>query len=45
VPYCAGNCPALAYTITGKEDHPSPDACLRTFLLEGGRLPMEECDA
>ena len=45
VPYCAGNCPALAYTITGKEDHPSPDACLRTFLLEGGRLPTEEYDA
>jgi SynChlorMet cassette radical SAM/SPASM protein ScmE len=41
-PYCAGNCPALAYTITGKEEHPSPDACLRTFLLDGGKLPMEE---
>jgi len=37
--YCTGNCPALAYTIIGKEDHPSPDACLRLFLEAGGRLP------
>ncbi|MEW6665085.1 MAG: SynChlorMet cassette radical SAM/SPASM protein ScmE [Thermodesulfobacteriota bacterium] len=39
VPYCTGNCPALAYTITGDEYHPSPDACLRRFLKDGGRLP------
>jgi SynChlorMet cassette radical SAM/SPASM protein ScmE len=37
--YCTGNCPALAYTILGKENHPSPDACLKRFLEEGGRLP------
>ena len=37
--YCTGNCPALAYTILGKEDHPSPDACLKQFLEAGGRLP------
>jgi SynChlorMet cassette radical SAM/SPASM protein ScmE len=37
--YCTGNCPALAYTIIGKEDHPSPDACLKRFLEAGGRLP------
>jgi SynChlorMet cassette radical SAM/SPASM protein ScmE len=37
--YCTGNCPALAYTILGKEDHPSPDACLKRFLESGGRLP------
>ena len=37
--YCTGNCPALAYTILGKEDHPSPDACLKRFLEAGGRLP------
>jgi SynChlorMet cassette radical SAM/SPASM protein ScmE len=37
--YCTGNCPALAYTILGKEDHPSPDACLTRFLEAGGRLP------
>jgi SynChlorMet cassette radical SAM/SPASM protein ScmE len=37
--YCTGNCPALAYTIMGEEDHPSPDACLRKFLEEGGKLP------
>jgi len=38
--YCTGNCPALAYTILGKEDHPSPDACLKRFLDAGGRLPQ-----
>jgi len=37
--YCTGNCPALAYTILGKENHPSPDACLKRFLEEGGKLP------
>ena len=39
--YCTGNCPALAYTLTGKENHPSPDACLKRFLEAGGRLPDE----
>lgn len=38
-PYCTGNCPALAYTITGEVHAPSPDACLRDFLASGGRLP------
>jgi SynChlorMet cassette radical SAM/SPASM protein ScmE len=37
--YCTGNCPALAYTILGIENHPSPDACLKRFLETGGRLP------
>jgi SynChlorMet cassette radical SAM/SPASM protein ScmE len=41
LPYCAGGCPALAYTLTEQENHPSPDACLRRFLKEGGRLPDE----
>jgi len=40
--YCSGNCPALAYTIIGKENHPSPDACLKKFLEEGGKLPDEK---
>jgi SynChlorMet cassette radical SAM/SPASM protein ScmE len=39
ISYCTGNCPALAYTIIGKENHPSPDACLKRFLEAGGRLP------
>jgi len=39
--YCTGNCPALAYLILGDENHPSPDACLKRFLEEGGRLPAE----
>jgi SynChlorMet cassette radical SAM/SPASM protein ScmE len=37
--YCTGNCPGLAYTITGEVNHPSPDACLKQFLEDGGRLP------
>jgi SynChlorMet cassette radical SAM/SPASM protein ScmE len=37
--YCTGNCPALAYLITGSDHHPSPDACLRQFLEAGGVLP------
>ena len=40
--YCTGNCPAVAYTITGYENHPSPDACLRRFLEQGGVLPDDE---
>jgi SynChlorMet cassette radical SAM/SPASM protein ScmE len=36
--YCTGNCPGLAYTLTGDINHPSPDACLRRFLAEGGTL-------
>ena len=39
--YCTGNCPALAYVIVGNENHPSPDACLKHFLEDGGRLPFE----
>jgi SynChlorMet cassette radical SAM/SPASM protein ScmE len=39
IPYCTGNCPGLAYSITGQIDHPSPDACLRRFLAEGGTIP------
>lgn len=38
IPYCTGNCPGLAYTLTGIVDHPSPDACLRRFLQTGGVL-------
>jgi SynChlorMet cassette radical SAM/SPASM protein ScmE len=38
-PYCTGNCPGLAYTLTGQVNHPSPDACLRKFLADGGGLP------
>jgi len=41
IPYCTGSCPGMAYTMVGQENHPSPDACLREFLKEGGRLPGE----
>jgi SynChlorMet cassette radical SAM/SPASM protein ScmE len=40
--YCTGGCPALAYTIMGEDNHPSPDSCLRIFLEQGGKLP-DEC--
>lgn len=43
--YCTGNCPALAYTLLGEVDHPSPDACLRKYLAEGGQLPEEEVES
>jgi SynChlorMet cassette radical SAM/SPASM protein ScmE len=39
VNHCTGNCPGLSYTMIGEVNHPSPDACLRKFLGEGGRLP------
>ncbi len=42
IPYCTGNCPGLAYTLTGQVDHPSPDACLRRYLEDGGLLPIAE---
>ena len=41
LPYCPGGCPALAYSLLGKENHPSPDSCLWRYLQAGGRLPDE----
>lgn len=41
IAYCTGNCPALAYSIAGNDHHPSPDACLKRFLDNGGVLPNE----
>ncbi len=38
VPYCTGNCPALAYSMTGRLDNPSPEGCLRHFVAGGGTL-------
>ncbi len=39
IPYCTGNCPALAANFVGEVNHPSPDACLKRFLMQGGTLP------
>ncbi|GAB7014853.1 hypothetical protein JCM10550A_02190 [Methanogenium cariaci] len=39
LPYCRGGCPALSYTLTGDVYGPSPDACLKKFLEDGGHLP------
>jgi len=36
--YCTGNCPGVAYALTGEVDHPSPGSCLRQFLEHGGSL-------
>jgi SynChlorMet cassette radical SAM/SPASM protein ScmE len=44
IPYCTGNCPALAYSLTGKVNHPSPDACLRRYLTNGGKLVFVDAD-
>jgi SynChlorMet cassette radical SAM/SPASM protein ScmE len=38
IPYCTGNCPGLAYSLIDQVDHPSPDACLRRFLQDGGEI-------
>lgn len=38
--YCTGSCPALAYTLTGDDFSPDPDACYRRFLKAGGKLPV-----
>ncbi len=37
--YCTGSCPALASTLLNDPFHPSPDACLKRFLEDGGKLP------
>ena len=39
IPYCTGNCPGLAFTLSEQVNHPSPDACLRQYLEDGGKLP------
>jgi SynChlorMet cassette radical SAM/SPASM protein ScmE len=39
MPYCTGNCPGLAYSLTGQVNQPSPDACLKRYLDTGGSLP------
>lgn len=41
IPYCTGNCPAMAHALTGDDNQPSPDACYRKFLDAGGKLPVE----
>lgn len=40
--YCAGGCPALAYTTAGSDSLPSKDSCLRLYLESGGKLPDRE---
>ncbi len=45
IPYCRGGCPALAYSLTGDENLPSPDACYRAFVQAGGELPVGEIHA
>lgn len=41
IAYCTGNCPGTAVSLTGRAEHPSPDACLRRFLDTGGKIPDE----
>lgn len=42
--YCTGNCPAIAYTMLEDEYQPSPDACFKRFLADGGKLPRQLYD-
>jgi len=42
--YCTGNCPGVAFTMTGDAHQPAPDACYKLFLEQGGRLPEEKKD-
>ncbi len=42
IPFCKGGCPALAFTLAGDDGVPSPEACLRRFLADGGQLPKPE---
>ncbi|MEA3455133.1 MAG: SynChlorMet cassette radical SAM/SPASM protein ScmE [Campylobacterota bacterium] len=39
--HCTGNCPAIAYSMTGNAHQPAPDACYKLFLEQGGILPPE----
>lgn len=41
IPYCTGNCPGLARSGAGTDEHPSPDGCLREYLRAGGTLAEE----
>jgi len=43
--YCTGNCPGLAYSLTGEVNRPSPDACLKSFLKSGSDWPSHEAEA
>lgn len=42
IPYCTGNCPGTAYSITGQVNHPCPESCFRSFLDAGGILPGKD---
>jgi SynChlorMet cassette radical SAM/SPASM protein ScmE len=42
VDFCTGNCPAVAHSTLNDAYRPSPDACYRRFLDEGGRPPPTE---
>ncbi len=37
--YCTGNCPGLAFTLTGQVHRPNPSDCLRRYLDDGGTIP------
>ncbi len=40
VKYCNGGCPVQALAVTGQVNHPSPNACLRRFMADGGCLEL-----
>jgi len=44
IPFCRGGCPALAFSLTGDDNTPSPESCLKRFLAGGGKLPETETE-
>lgn len=41
VKLCSGGCPAMAHSVTGKDDVIAPEFCLKKFLEDGGKLPED----
>lgn len=37
--YCTGNCPSVAYTMSGDIYAPNMESCLKNYLENGGKLP------
>ncbi len=39
---CSGGCPAVAHSLSGSDNAPSLDSCLRMFLESGGQMPKQQ---
>lgn len=38
--YCTGNCPSVAFNLSGDAYSPNMDSCLKKYLAEGGKMPV-----